>query len=55
MDGIKFDFNDISLYTKNDFEWRRFVSVDILYCYYLLLTYTLAGKLNNIIQLQQNN
>jgi len=34
MDDIQFEFKDIiPLYTKNDFEWRRFVSVDILYCY----------------------
>jgi len=37
MDCIKFEFNDIiSFYTKNYSEWRRFISLDILYCYYLL-------------------
>jgi len=40
MDCIKFEFNDniISLYYKiNDSaEWRRFVNLGIVYCYYLL-------------------
>ena len=37
MDGDKFEFNYlISLYKKNS-ERRRFVSLDILYCYYILL------------------
>jgi len=37
MNGIKFEFNDIiTLYTKNDSERRRFVSLGyfILYLYY---------------------
>jgi len=35
MDVVKFEFNDImSLYTKNDYELRRFISVDILYYIY---------------------
>ena len=30
MDGITFEFNDIiSLYKKNDSEWRRYVSLGI--------------------------
>jgi len=42
MGGVKFEFNDIiSLYTKNDFERRKFVSLGYfilnLYYYYLLL------------------
>jgi len=40
MGCIKLEFNDIIslyyLYKKNDSERRRFVSLDILYCYYLL-------------------
>lgn len=35
---IKFELNDISLYTINDFKWRRSVSLGyftlyLLYCY----------------------
>jgi len=40
MDGIKFEFNDIiSLYTKNDCERWRFVSVNILYYTYIVIVY----------------
>jgi len=54
MDGIKFEFNDIiSLYTKNDSERKRYVSVDILYHKYyidfillLLINNSEASKLN---------
>ena len=36
MDGIKFEFNDIiSLYKKNDSEWRRYVSLGIRHIIYL--------------------
>lgn len=32
MDGVELKFDDIiSLYTINDFEWRQYVSADILY------------------------
>jgi len=41
MDGVKFELNDktlLLLYTKNDSEWRQFVSLEYfilyLYCFY---------------------
>jgi len=38
MDGVKFELNDISLYTKNNSEGRLFVILGYfilyLYCYY---------------------
>jgi len=39
MNDIKLKFNDISLYTKNDFELRRFVSMDTLYYTYIVISY----------------
>ena len=44
MDGIKFEFNDIiSLYKKNDSEWRRYVSLGIRHNY--ILIYGIKKKL----------
>jgi len=39
MDGIKFEFNDMILYTENDSELRRFVSVDILFYFNIVISY----------------
>jgi len=42
MDGIKFEFNVIiSSYTKKDSERGWFVSLDILYFIYIVITYYL--------------
>ena len=36
MDGIKFEFNDIiSLYKKNDSEWRRYVGIGLRHIIYI--------------------
>jgi len=55
MDGVKFEFNDIiSLYTKNDFQRRRFVSLRYFIHFELqnnLQTFEILMYLVNILTL----
>ena len=54
MDGVKFEFNDISLYTRNDSERRRFVGLGYFINFELkinLQTFEISMNLVNILTL----
>ena len=50
MDGIKFEFNDIiSLYKKNDSEWRQYVSIGLRRIIYISMVLKIKFTYNRYL------